>query len=359
MALRALTASQRGLDVTNHNIANAQTPGYTRQEVQLTPSPPYTVPSLIGSPEAGQLGTGVEVQRIRRLRDSFLDSQVRQETQSLGRWEVRRDGLAQVETIFGEPSGSGLSEMLGRFWNAWHDLSVDPSSAAARANVTQQATSLAMVINRNYSQLDDLRRDLDSRIAGSVEEINSLAQRIAALNIEISKVHGSGDSPNDLRDARDALLDRLALLVKISYLEMPDGMLQVSVGGIALVAGRNAYTVQAQRNPVTQLLDLQWQDGSSVDVQGGELMGQLELRDSLVPAKMAQLDTMAVALRDAVNGVHRTGYGLDNVTGRDFFVGAGAADLAVNPELLADGSKVGAASQPDAPGDGSKALAVA
>lgn len=359
IALRGLLAGQRGVDVTNHNIANARTRGYSRQDMLLSASAPYTVPSLIGSPEAGQLGTGVDVQRIRRLRDHFLDLQVRQELSALGRWEVRQEGFARLEATLSEPSGSGLGQLFARFWAAWQELSTNPSSSAARANIVQQSANLASVFNRTAQQLRDLQQRQDELVASKADEINSLAERIAALNAQIGKVIAGGQSPNDLQDARDRLLDELARVIKIGYQEMPDGMVQVSIGSITLVAGGAANRIVVQRNSSTQLLDLQWPDGSAVGVNGGELQGILELRDTVVPQKLRELDALAIALRDAVNNVHAGGYGLDNSTGLAFFVGTEARDLAVNPVLTSDLNRIAAASSPDSPGDGSQALAVA
>ena len=357
IALRTMQASQQGLETTSHNIANANTPGYSRQEALMAATRPYTVPTLGGYPSAGQVGTGVEVILMQRYRDAFMDLQVRLETQGLNLAIAERETLRQIEMVLPEPSDTGLSKLLERFWNAWSDLSNEPQELAFRSVVRQQASNLCSALNNAYQQLDDLQHNLDRQIGLKVQEINKIGEQIAALNMEIQKVQITGNRPNDLIDQRDVLLDRLAVLTDMSYRESENGVVSVYIGGTALVFDFNAYQLVAGLDG-----EIRWAadppGAPSVTISGGELGGILRGKDAVM-AKKDELDQLANALREAVNSVHRQGVGLNNSTGIAFFVGHGAYDIALSDEILADLENIAAANSTDSPGDGSCATAIA
>lgn len=146
-ARRGLSTARTGMDVTGHNVANANTPGYTRQRPLQEASYPYTVPSLTRPEQAGQLGTGVSVEYIQRIRDNFLDGQIRVETNSLGAWQVQNDALSEIETIFMEPSDNGLNTLLSNFWSSWQELSKNGESSPIRTALVQNSVSLSNGLN--------------------------------------------------------------------------------------------------------------------------------------------------------------------------------------------------------------------
>lgn len=323
----------------------------------MAATPPYTVPTLGGYPSAGQLGTGVEVAFMQRYRDAFIDLQVRLETQGLNLSIAERDTLRQIELVLPEPSDTGLSKLLERFWNAWGDLSNEPQEPAFRSVVRQQAANLCSTLNNAYQQLDDLHRNLDTQIGLKVQEINKIAEQIAGLNEQIKKVQITGNRPNDLKDQRDLLLDRLAALTNMSYRESENGVVSVYIGGTALVFDFEAYELVAGPDG-----EVRWAadppGAPSVTISGGDLGGILRGKEAVI-TKKAELDQLAIALRDAVNAVHRQGFGLNNSTGLDFFVGSGAHDIALSGDILADLENIAAASAADSPGDGSFAAEIA
>ncbi len=235
LARRAFQVQQRAMEVTSHNVANANTPGFSRQVVELAASDPYMLPSLAHNPAAGQVGTGVEVASIRRQRDTFLDQQIRYEDADLGYWETVRSTFSQVEVVLNEPSGAGLSQLLGRFWNAWQDLANNPQDAAVRASVVEEGENLATAFNRLSQQLSTIRRDVDAQVRLKVQEINSLATRIAALNVQITRVQGGGTEPSDLLDQRDLLLDQLHRLTGAVVSDARAGSLSIFVGSHPLL----------------------------------------------------------------------------------------------------------------------------
>lgn len=360
IARRALQAQQRALDVVGHNIANANTEGYSRQVAIHQTTPPWTYPSRHMPAGAGQVGTGVQIVAIQRVRDSFIDMQLRNETESAGRWEARRDALRQVELIFMEPSDLSIRSALDQFWQSLQDLHQQPESDAARAVVRERALSLTATFQHVYKQLTDLQWDLDRLARLEVEKINSLAERLADVNAQIFRVVNSGQEPNDLLDRRDQLLLELSELVDIDVVIHDNKMASVSIGGLSIVNGNHVTFLRAVPDPAKQdMVTIRWGDTDwVVQVQNGRLAGVLEARDELVAGYLASLDRLAAALIEEFNAVHRQGYGLDGSIGVDFFVGTGARDIDLSQDILQSLAKI-AASGSGEPGDGSNALALA
>src|SRR5690606_2399737 len=191
--------------VTSHNIANAQTEGYSRQVAQRAEGVSVRFPY-------GSIGTGVMLHDVVRLRDAFLDATVRQETDAAAGHRLRADLLGRVEELLAEPSDAGLAAALDAFWNAWSDLSVDPLSASARAVVQQRGLHVANTFNRLAAGVTDRVSDARTQLASAVTEINDLLSQVAELNAAVSAAESGGTQAPDLRDARDRLADRLAQL---------------------------------------------------------------------------------------------------------------------------------------------------
>ncbi|PZN09822.1 MAG: flagellar hook-associated protein FlgK [Bacillota bacterium] len=379
IARRGLWAQQRALDVTGHNIANANTEGYSRQVARLVATPAYAPPSRVTPMVAGQVGTGVQVADITRARDIFLDRQVRELRSHLGRWEVRSRTLAELETIVGEPSDSGLSATLNQFWEALGVLANQPSSIPARTAVIEQAQALLerfQVIDR---QLEDLQRNLDASVVARVQRVNEIVARLAEVHKQVRVATAAGQNPNDLLDERDRLLEELATLLPVRVTEYPDGTVKAEVAGLTLVDGDTVHILKAQPPSGQAFVEVYWDDGSGgtvpldvKDLGGGELAGLLESRDDLVGTLRGELQQLFFALAKAINRIHQQGYDLHGQPGEEFFVGiTSPADLQaaqVNPNLVDDPAKLAAATQQGpiangaptgAPGDGSNALAMA
>jgi flagellar hook-associated protein 1 len=376
-AKRGLLAQQTAISVVNHNIANANTPGYSRQVATMTTTPPYSVPALNRDGTAGQLGTGVDVTTVRRVRDTFVDYQLRKESASQGRWDAQRDGLEQVEAVFNEPSTSGVSTLLARFWGSWQTVANSPDDPGARGALVEQGKALADSIQYDYRQLEGFRADANSQVQMSVDEVNVLSSRIAELNGQISQVELNGERANDLADQRDLLVDQLNGIAKVSVAIAPNGMAQVYLGNRMLVDGMTANRLKVggyrdpanpsqvdSNNPYSQV---QWDDNieppNGVAISDGKLKGLLDLRDVNLPGYEAKLDLIARKVMAAVNAVHQTGYGVGDTARpnppRPFFTGLGAADIAINAEIVADPKKVAASSLAGAAGNGDIALRIA
>lgn len=341
IAMRALMAQQAAVDTVSHNVSNATTPGYSRQRVRLVALPGV---SEFGTGTASGPGGGVDLLSVQRVRDLFIDFQLRTANQDLGKFDARASSLQRVEVALNEPGDGGLRATLGRFFNAWRDLANQPDSSAARTAVVQAGSSLAVTARRLQTSLVQLRDEANTRITQDIGQINGLTQQIADLNERVARLQVSGNDGSDLRDQRDMAMDQLSTLADVQYLERPDGRLDVFLGGHALVAAGRSYPLTGVPNILNNnYVDLQFtSDGLPATVSGGELRGLLDQRDSDLPARIADLDTLVGAVITDVNAAHTAGFGLDGVTGRAFFSGTDASSIAVAAAVVADPNAVAA-----------------
>ncbi|MGD8764175.1 MAG: flagellar hook-associated protein FlgK [Desulfobacteraceae bacterium] len=360
MAGTALLTHQEAINVTGNNIANVNTPGYSRQRLILSPR-------VTSNSALGLIGNGVEGEGIERIYDRFVGVQINNENQSLGRWEAQKQILESIEVIFDESSGMGLSEAMNEFWNAWQDLSMNPSGQIEREVLISISENLTAIFNQKHADLESSQQGLDANIEGAVEEVNRLVAQIADLNQKIIDIELNGASANEYRDQRDLALKELSELIDISTFEDANGAVKVTLnGGLTLVDGISHRSLSTQINPATGLLDVLWvgSDGSTMDItssiSGGKLLGWLEVRDVAIPDYLTRLNDLASTLMQEVNALHSAGFGLDESTGYDFFTGTDASDIQVNIDLVNDANLIAAA--PDlagVPGDSSNALAIA
>lgn len=362
--LRGLEAQQRAVDVIDHNIANANTPGYSRQTAALATTPPYTVPAYNAPAQAGQLGTGVTVQAIQRVREGFLDLQYRSQVQQLGDAEARDGVYSQLQVVFNEPGPNGLNAALEQFWQAWQTLSNRPDDASARVALVQNASSLAASINGVRQQIETQRQTVFQDISMQVSQVNDLAKQIASLNDQISAVLGSGQQPNDLMDQRDQLLDQLSKLVGGTVVTTPDGATNVYLAGHALVNRDRVNAIAASIDSSTGNVQLTWQDdGSTVAISSGTVNGLLDMHTSVFPQVLIDIVNLRDTLVSQVNQLHETGYGLNDPTGpppgRDFFEVLPNGDVRVVPAIASDPSLIAASGAAQTPGNADVAIAIA
>ena len=210
IAKRGMNVQQKSIDVTSHNIANSNTVGYSRQRAKIETSRPFGGTSMGSSVQAGQLGTGSQIQAIERVRDSFLDFQVRGENAILAKYDMRSNYLYEVESVFNEPSDTGLSTLMGKFFDSFQELSKQPNSSNSRTVVAQQSAALADALNATYTKLENLKSNSQDMLKSTVTEVNSTLEQLDRVNQEIISVTVSGNTPNDLMDKRDLLLDELS-----------------------------------------------------------------------------------------------------------------------------------------------------
>lgn len=361
-AMRAINAMQLALDTTTHNIANANTPGYSRQRVELSASTPYTVPSMHRNPVPAQIGTGVNIDGVERIRDFFTDRQIRAANGQLSEYQTAVRYYDRIEAMINEPSATEFNNQLDRFWNAWSDLALHPTDLSARAVVLEEGARIADAMNTTMSQLTDLRVDAANEVGFAVDEVNDLAREIAALNKDIYKLVGIGQTPNDLQDRRDLLIDRLSALTGATATFNADGTADVTLDGRALVDGQN-YEQLATQPAAGGNIDVVWaSDNAAVTLPPGELGSLQRVNNHLIPDVQAKFDEFFTALVDEVNAIHQNGYGMSDPAGpppgREFFTVTGGI-YGVNAALQADPQLIAAAQNAGQPGDNTNALALA
>ncbi|QEK11307.1 flagellar hook-associated protein FlgK [Crassaminicella thermophila] len=352
IARSGLFASQRALQITGHNIANAGTPGYSRQRLNVNQSNPISLPG-----GEGMLGTGVDTDNIQQIRDEFLDFKIRQEFVTKGEWEARSESLQQIEAIFNEPSDSGVRKVMDEFFSALHELNKNPDNLTARAQVRERGIALTKTINYMYNQLEDMQENTDFAIETTVNQINGYAKEIAALNEQIIRYELDGSNANDLRDQRNLLIDKLSQLVDIEVQEIPisgskDGAstLKIMINGSTLVFQEKYNKLELRPREITKnyldrpnLLEVSWETGTSFSCVSGKLKGLLDIRDNMtgkekgIPYYMNQLNRFSTTFAAHFNMQHGAGYGLsDSGTGIPFFNGPYLMKVASGYTLSAD-----------------------
>jgi flagellar hook-associated protein 1 FlgK len=359
----ALRAAQVDLDTTSHNIANIDTVGYSRQEVEFQAVPPAQ--SKFSSPGVPlqEIGLGVDAGTIRRIRDGLLDVQYRDVRQLDDDYQARSTALKQAEVTLNEPSDQGLQAQLTSFFNSFRDLASQPESIAARSTAVAQGNTLAAAFNRTSMLLTTQRGDLDTSLDVKVSEVNEKAQEVVDLNSQIRTAINSGNTANDLMDRRDLLLDDLAGLAGATSQPGDNGTVDVLIGGRKLVDSTKTVPdlLATQPDPTNNNLKkiVFSSDNASAGITGGEINGIIVARDVHVTGLINNLDQLAQTLITAVNGAHSAGYGLDNTTGLPFFSGSSAATIGVNATLQTNPEKLATSDASGEPGNANVAQAIA
>jgi flagellar hook-associated protein 1 FlgK len=349
-ALRGLQAAQMAIDTTGQNIANANNASYTRQVVNLSETPGLNLPASSASGQSLQLGQGVDVASISRIRDQFLDIQYRAQNSNASASATTTTLLTQAQAALAEPSAGGVSEQLTAFWNAWSDLANAPASLTAKQNVVEAATTLASTFNSVVGQLSSLQSQAASQLGSltaSNGPIQNDANQIATLNGQISKAMGAGQTPNDLLDQRDKLLDDLSKYGNVSVSDPGNGLITVNFGGDTTAPLVNGATANA-----ASTLSLSAGSGGSVGA-----LTSLSSPTGQIASYLGTLGTFAGTLSNAVNAIHTTPtfFTTSNATNTQ---GTAVTTLSVNATLQGDSSQVRATATSN-PGANDVALGIA
>jgi flagellar hook-associated protein 1 len=309
-ALRGLLAQQAALQVTSNNIDGANAPGYTRQQVVMAQTPTLNLSSAVLQNNGGiQLGQGVDLQAVQRMRDQFTDLQYRAAQLGVGYQDATADSLSQVENVLQEPGTNGINSLLSKFWAGWQNLANNPESPGVKASLIGNATTLASAINTLDAQLSQISAQAQTQYNQTLAAggpVDTAAKQIAALNQQIEYAVASGTQPNALLDQRDQALDTLSALGQTSVTQLANGGIQVAFGGASTLLVDDQITAlpATLTNPGGQLGALQ----------------QLSMTGGTIDTYRASLDSFANTLATTVN----TAYG------SAFFNGTTAATLSVN-----------------------------
>lgn len=332
----ALFAAQQGVNVAGHNISNVNTPGFTRQRLILETNAPV-------SGLAGQVGSGVRAAGVQRIHDRFIDNQINTEIQSLGRWEARKEILETAEIILEGPSGSGVGSALDAFWNAWQDLSNNPSGLTERALLLSTSETLSFRMEQAFNGLDELQRSIALRMQNGMMEVEELAAKIADLNGKIAEYELKGQNANDFRDRRGVALKSLSELIDVIIAEGDNGMVYVNAAkGRSLVVNATASRLDPD-----EIID---------NVTEGRIAGWRDTKADIL-GYIADLQALSEGIITETNALHTAGFDLNGDPGIEFFTALTSGMPALNiddPNLVA-----AAASAGGAPGDNANAVAVA
>jgi flagellar hook-associated protein 1 len=309
LAVRALLSEQVAIEVTSHNVANVNTPGYSRQRVHFETSPPLLSPW-------GPLGDGVQVRGIERAFDPFIAARLDAKTAAFSQYQAQKAWLDQVASLFNETNEAALNDRLSAFWAAWHDLADNPAGLGERQALLQKALGLCEILNFQADRLVHERISLVQQLGPLLNQINAHAAQIAELNREIQSMETSSQLANDLRDQRQLELTRLSELVGIRYYTSGDGMINVTLAnGAALVQGVVSFSLDYAITP-DDSLTIRWQGPAGLEeditdaLYGGKLTALITVRDELIVKYQENLDQIAFDLIAAVNGLHTQGAGL-------------------------------------------------
>jgi flagellar hook-associated protein 1 len=339
IALSGLSASQQALETTSNNVANANTPGYSREVPELEPGAPIVYGSL-------SLGTGVVLDQIESLRDPILEIQLNQETQQQNSLDTQLAQLQQIQTGFSSAT-SGIGADISNFFNALEQLSPDPSSLALRQSVLTAAGNLATDFNTAANNLTTQSNNLNQSVVDDVGQVNALTAQIANVDGQISQLQNANENAGTLVDQQTNLIRQLSALIDVQVISTGNGGVELTTSnGTALVTGSQSFALSTQLSDGGERVMSGSQDITST-ITGGSLAGTIQVRDQEIPGILSQLDQLAAGFASAVNAANAQGYDLNGNAGGNIFTtppsgGTGAAaamQVAItDPSLIAASS---------------------
>lgn len=373
-ARTSLEVNQKSIEIVGNNISNVNTEGYSRQSTELTPYPSVNFGDFF-------VGNGVKVENVQRDHDVFLTDQIHERSSEYGYESGMSKSLSELERVFAI-TDDNLATDTDNFFDAWQELSANPSDLVLRDTVMQYGEVLGTNFANTMNEIDDIASNINDEMVSKLDDINAQLQEIASLNERIFTIEIKGQTANSARDERDLLAKELAQSLGAQNYEDSKGMMTVQLpGGLPLVAGNMAMEIEAVTNGLS--LDLQLNAAGtsrtlSEDNLGGEMAGLYHIKNSVIPELQDNLDQLAYTIADQVNTVHRNGAGLDGSNNANFFneplnegqiaypaedewYGA-ARSLTVaitNAESVAAGAIPATVGDPAAPGDNTNALTMA
>lgn len=352
-SLSALFAAQAGLATTGHNIANANTPGYTRQQVLFAARRPELTP-------LGAIGRGVDVQGIRRIQDEFLLTNLRSQTARGQSFASVDSALSEVETILGSVDNDMLGKAMSTFFTSWNVMSQPPITPSMKENVVTSAASLVAAFHSVDESLTTLESNIDHSIQLEIGNLNQLLTQIADMNRQIMGAEAGGEPANDLRDQRDLLITKVSGIAEVAVHERSDGTKDIILAGRTMVSRDSVTHFESTYEKTSdgyRLTVVSQGNQQAVQLSVGRLQGLLNSRNVHVREIRDKLDAVAKKMIDEVNNLHAQGRTADS-SGLQFFTGDNIHTIGVNQALLNNSSLV-ATGRTTAPGDNDIALAIA
>ena len=311
---QGLVAQQQGLQTTSNNIANTNTPGFSRQKAVLQTNPTAKNGNAF-------LGGGVDVNNVMRVHDGFVQNQILEESRHFGSFKTRTDELRQIETIVNN-DGFRIGDLVNKFYADVRDLASNPEQAALRANVAHSAESTADGFRKLNDSLTAVKKDIDSRIEANTGQINSLTKELASLNGNIWRFEHIGQMPNELYDRRDQVLRDLSTKLGLETSTNDQGHVNITAEGIGVLVNGEDYhelavlPTPAEGNKAAGSYDLFVKDNFGMRkvthvLKDGEIGGSIHVRDEVINPVLDHLDHVAYQFATSINDVHKEGVGAD------------------------------------------------
>jgi flagellar hook-associated protein 1 len=322
IGVQALEASQGALDATSNNIANANTPGYTREIPQLAEN-------AVTADDGNVSGGGVSLEGLQSVRDELLNLQIAQQTSAQSSADAQSASLQQVQNYFAS-NGEDIGSELSNFSSSLAQLSANPSNGSVQQAVLSSGQGLAQSFNTTANGLTSVQSEADSQVTQTVSQINSLTSQIAQLNGQVSQLTASGQDGGTVEDQRDQLVQQLSQLTGISVTQSSNGETITTGNGSPLVMGNQSFALQTTTGTdgFQQVIDASG-NNITASIQGGQLGGAIAVRDQVIPGYLSQLNTLASQFATAFNAAQAEGYDSNGNVGGDFFtVPANPADAA-------------------------------
>ena len=336
IAAQALDVDQGALNVTTNNIANASTPGYSREVVDLTEQTPVQSGNLT-------IGTGVTLQRIQSVRDQMLSLLIEEQTTQQSGAQTQLNALQQVQGLFSDPT-QGIGANLTALFNSISQLSTNPTDGAQRQSVITAAENLVTSFNQTAKSLSTIQLSQNQTVSQSVDQINALSEQIAQLNAQVGQMQQLGKDPGALLDQENQLINQLSQLTNVTEIHTEHGLTLTTGAGTALVVGNQSFALSVGNGP-TGMLDVfaQGQDITNT-IQGGNLGAAIQVRDQDIPGILNQLNTLAGDFATSMNTAQAAGFDLNGNPGQPLFsftAGGAAASLSLattDPNAIAASS---------------------
>lgn len=357
---KALRVQHKGMEVSGQNVANANTPGYSRQRAEME----SVVPPIVAGTDMAP-GRGVMVTDIIRIRSEFYHAQLVNTNSHKSYWEMRRETFMGAEAIFMEPDDYGINKYLGDFFDTWQELSSSPEDSAVRAGLRENAVSLTRSVEDVYMRLEAMRLDLQDELYMRVDEVNRIAETIGELNEKIVFIDALQQKSNELLDQLDLAIEELARLVDINVYRKANGTVEIFAGDRIIVQEDRVFQIRVEAGGANGSLQVVSHRGLTVALRTGRVQGLLDAVNSDLPKLQDELNLLVNTLIEEVNELHRAGYGLDSNSGYNFFAAIGNLELPaalqfrVSEEINENLAHIAASGASGEPGNGAGALAIA
>jgi flagellar hook-associated protein 1 FlgK len=360
MGNESLMNARVAVDVTGHNISNANVEGYSRQSARIGPRDPVRM----GNHTFGQ---GATLQGVERIHDKFLEVQLTKELQSTTEKETTKSGLQRIENLFNPDLTSTVRDRMNSFFNAARELANYPEEPAVRTHLAEVANNLTATFNENHANIETVQKDINDQLTSEVELFNKRLEELAAVNQRVLEVSNGKESAGDLLDQRDKLVREITSTMDCTSYENSRGMMVIrGPGGGLLLEGPNHARLNVERAADDLHSTIWFRDIAQATteltpkIKGGKIGALLQLRDGTAQDIRNELNTLAKGFADSVNAIHQQGYGgrgYDTKSGRDFFEGVDAGDgeparsIQVASHIMADPYAIAAAMTPESAGD--------